>query len=531
MGKYVGIDLGTTYSVVAVMENGRAKVLENAEGDNTTPSCIFFEDGEVIVGSEAKNNSVTDPDNYRAFIKREIGEKKKLYKDYTPEALSAIILKKLKADAERALNDTISGAVITVPAYFTDAERTATKQAAFMADIPVLDIINEPTAAALAYSIGHQDANENQTILVYDLGGGTFDVAFVRYSDQKFNVLYNHGNHLLGGKDFDEAIIKLVINSLKKKGIDITKDQDAMQQLSIQAETAKRALSQKRKTTVTVYYCGKPMKVEVSREEFEDEIEPFLLDTISTVETVLNYVEDKYHIGRTQLDKILLVGGSTRIPMVSAMIEEEVGITPSSDIHPDEAVAIGAAYYADKLATECHVIPETSERKKETTATSSSKPTRNTSSENEHKNEWFTDCTAHSIGIIITDADTGEKINQIIMPKGTPVPAQHTEHFQTVMDYQECIRIQITQGEEQDIRYVRIIGSSDLMIRPKPRGTDIAVTISCDASALVHVFVMDADDNIELGEMNVERQNNLNTEEVKQQTEMIHGINIGGIDD
>ncbi|MDE6087639.1 MAG: Hsp70 family protein, partial [Oscillospiraceae bacterium] len=446
-----------------------------------------------------------------------------------PEALSAIILKKLKADAERALNDTIECAVITVPAYFTDAERTATKQAAFMADIPVLDIINEPTAAALAYSINHPNSDREQVVLVYDLGGGTFDVALVRYSNQKFKVLYNNGNHLLGGFDFDKAIVRLVTDALDEKGIDIKDDPDAIQQLMLQAENAKKALSQKRKTTVTVYICGKPVKVDVTREDFEDEIEPELTNTISTVQEVLDYVQEEYGIGIGQLDKILLVGGSTRIPMVSAMIEEEIGIKPSCDIHPDEAVAIGAAFYAEKLAKEAGVKPETGEDTPP--PHNGGNTTKPGTRENPPKNEWFTDCTAHSIGIIITDAYTGEEINQIILPKGSPVPTHHTEHFETVVDYQECIRIQITQGEERDIRYVRIIGSSDLMIRPKPRGTDIAVTISCDESALVHVFVMDADDNIELGEMNVERQNNLNQEEVKQQTNMVRSINIGGCDD
>lgn len=531
MGKFVGIDLGTTFSVVAIMENGVPKILENSDGDNTTPSCIFFEDDEVIVGAEAKNNSVTDADNYCAFVKRDIGEKKKIYKDYTPEALSAIILKKLKADAERALGDTIEGAVITVPAYFTDAERTATKQAAFMAGIPVLDIINEPTAAALAYSINHPDSDKEQIILVYDLGGGTFDVALVRYSDKRFNVLYNNGNHLLGGFEFDNAVVKLVINQLKKQGIDISNDPDAKQQLRLQAETAKKALSQKRKTSVTIYAFGKPVKVEVTREDFEEEIEPELINSISTMQEVIEYVEGEYGITTDQIDKILLVGGSTRIPMVSTMIEEETGIKPSNDIHPDEAVAIGAAFYAEKLANESNVRPETGEENTSTRSRGSSNSSPASESVSPVRNNWFTDCTAHSIGIIITDAETGKEINQIILPKGTPVPAQCTQHFETIVDYQESIHIQITQGEEQDIRYVRIIGSSELMVRPKPRGTDIAVTISCDESALVHVFVMDADDNIELGEMSVERQNNLNQEEMKQQANMLRSINIGGCDD
>lgn len=354
MGKYIGIDLGTTFSCMAyINEEGQPVVIPNGEGKNTTPSTVLFDGTSTIVGEEAKNQSIIDPQNFEQFVKRHMGERDYLFstedgEKYSPEAISAIILAKMKADAEQHLGEPIEGAVITVPAYFNEAQRKSTMDAGKIAGLNVLAIINEPTAAALAFGIA-KGTEKEQTIMVYDLGGGTFDVTVLKFDAENITVLGTAGDRKLGGYDFDERIINAVIEEAAERGLDIKNDLVARQDLQLKAEEAKKTLSVREKANIVLNIGGRPFKYSLTREEFVDLVEPLLFKTVGSMETACDEAEIEY----SDLDKILLVGGSTRMPIVRESIEEETGIVPSSEVHPDEAVAIGAAYYVlDALKTE-----------------------------------------------------------------------------------------------------------------------------------------------------------------------------------
>lgn len=519
MGKYVGIDLGTTYSVAAfINEDGLPQIIPNDSGKNTTPSTVLFEENAIIVGETAKEEGFSNPENYEAFVKRHMGERDYWFTTaegtkYSPEEISAIILKKLKSDAEAYLGEEISGAVITVPAYFNDAQRKATMDAAAMAKMNVLSIINEPTAAALAFGIS-KGKQEQQTVLIYDLGGGTFDVCIMRFTDKEIISLAGEGNRALGGYDFDNKIIDYVKEKAAEQGIDITKDVYAMQDLQIKAEQAKCALSAKDKikTSIVINVQGKPLKIVITREEFNEMIENLLTRTISVMENAMEEAGLEY----SEIDKILLVGGSTRIPYVREMIEEETGIKPSSEVHPDEAVAIGAAYHALEMAKN-RACEEPAEMKE---AILNSLP--------DSKNQYqFQDVTAHGIGIISIN-EYNEKVNTVILPKNSKIPSEGYEEFVTLEDYQAHLLIEVTQGEEEDIRYVTVIGTSELKIKPKPGQVRIRVSIGCDSDSIIHVRVTDLQDNEDLGEMKIDRIANLTEEEVKENTEKLESLNISG---
>ena len=321
MGKYIGIDLGTTFSVAAYIDaNGNPQVIDNQEGENITASAVLFEDGHIIVGSDAKKESMLDPEHFVGFAKRNMGNNHISYEidgiKFKPEEISAIILKKIKNDVEQALGEEVLGAVITVPAYFTDAQRMATKDAAKMAKIPVLSIINEPTAAALAYGITKGD-EEKKKILVYDLGGGTFDVSIMQFDNNVIEILSSMGNAELGGFDFDTKISEWFIQEAKTENVDVSAEADAMQELLMKAEDAKKSLSSGRnKVRITVAVQGKKITRELTREQFENMIEPILFQTTSLMNAALEEANLEYE----ELDKILLVGGSTRIPLVKSMI-------------------------------------------------------------------------------------------------------------------------------------------------------------------------------------------------------------------
>ena len=347
MGKYIGIDLGTTFSCMAyINESGQPEMIPNSEGENTTPSAVLFDGDSTIVGREAKSQSLFEPQNFEQFVKRHMGERDYLFttKDgdkYSPEAISAIILAKMKSDAESYLGDTVDGAVITVPAYFNEAQRKSTMDAGKIAGLEVIAIINEPTAAALAFGIS-KGSDKPQTIMVYDLGGGTFDVTVMRFDSENITVLGTAGDRKLGGYDFDNKIIEAVIEVASEDGLDINKDMTARQDLQLKAEAAKKSLSAKDKTNITLNISGRPFKYTITREDFVDMVEPLLFKTIGSMENACDEAGLEY----SDLDKILLVGGSTRMPVVRDCIKEETGIAPSSEVHPDEAVAIGAAYHA-----------------------------------------------------------------------------------------------------------------------------------------------------------------------------------------
>ena len=527
MGKYIGIDLGTTFSVAAYIDaNGNPQVIDNQEGENITASAVLFEDEHIIVGSDAKKESILNSEHFVGFAKRNMGNNHMFYeideRKYKPEEISAIILRKIKNDAEQALGEEVLGAVITVPAYFTDAQRMATKDAAKMAEIPVLSIINEPTAAALSYGIAKED-EEKKKILVYDLGGGTFDVSIMQFGDNVIEILSSMGNAELGGFDFDTKISEWFIKEAKTENIDVSTEEDAMQELLMKAEDAKKSLSSGRnKVRITVAVQGKKVTRELTREQFENMIEPILFQTISLMDAALEEASLEYE----ELDKILLVGGSTRIPLVKSMIQDETGIVPSQDIHPDEAVAIGAAYHAVECAknksekqSQQYIADKWKEKGPEIAVDESAIPELD-------ERYIFIDRTSHGIGVVI-QSEMGEDINSVVLPKNTVVPAEAQQDYCTLADYQERILLQVTQGESSEMKYTTIVGEAELKLRPKPKGAPIRVVISCDGDSLIHVHVIDLQDNENLGEMRITRSANMSDQEIEKAQEHLGKLNIG----
>lgn len=520
MGKYIGIDLGTTFSCMAYIDNnGQPQVIPNREGKNTTPSTVLFDGGSTIVGEEAKNQSIIEPGNFEQFVKRHMGERDYHFstesgEKYSPEAVSAIILSKMKSDAEAYLGDSVDGAVITVPAYFNEAQRKSTMDAGQIAGLNVLAIINEPTAAALAFGIT-KGTDTAQTIMVYDLGGGTFDVTVLRFDSENITVLGTAGDRKLGGYDFDERIINAVIEDASEQGLNIENDPIARQDLQLKAEEAKKTLSAREKANIILNIGGRPFKFSLTRDDFVDLVEPLLFKTVGSMETAC----DEAGIEYSDLDKILLVGGSTRMPLVIDSIEEETGITPSSEVHPDEAVAIGAAYYVlDVLKTE---------KKKAKQSPAPNQPILNATIPETTQQYTFTDVTSHGIGIVCTN-QLNMEVNSVILPKNTQVPAAFTNQYCTTVPYQEKLFIQVTQGEEEDLRYVTVIGTAEIEIAPREQLVQIEVTISCDENSIIHVRVYDLDLQRDLGEMHIDRISNLTEEEIQQNRQRISKLDISG---
>ena len=517
MGKYIGIDLGTTFSCAAYIDsNGQPVIIPNSEGEYTTPSSVLFDGSSTIDGKEAKNQSILEPHNFEQFVKRHMGERDYFFttmdgEKYTPEEVSAIILTKIKNDAESHLGESVDGAVITVPAYFNEAQRKATMDAGKIAGLNVLAIINEPTAAALAFGIT-KASDQAQTIMVYDLGGGTFDVTVMKFDGEDITVLSSVGDRKLGGYDFDYRIIKAVIAEAEQKGLDVEADPVARQDLQLKAEDAKKALSAKEKTNIVLNISGRPFKYTLTRDAFAEMAEPLLFKTIGSMETAC----DEAGIAYSDLDKILLVGGSTKMPLVGEAIAEETGISPSSEVHPDEAVAVGAAYYVLDVLKK--------QQKKE--AADANSTTQELIIPEPAKQYRFKDVTAHGIGVVCLD-DYGE-INSVILPKNTQVPAAATNQYCTTVPYQEKLYIQVTQGEEEDLRYVTVIGTAEISIEPREKLVGIEVTISCDENSIIHVKVYDLDRRRDLGEMNIDRVSNLTEEEIHRNRSRVSRLDISG---
>lgn len=525
MGKYIGIDLGTTFSCMAYIdESGNPVVIPNSEGDNITPSSVLFEGSSAIVGKEAKSQSIMEPSNYEQFVKRHMGERDYFFttadgEKYTPEDVSAIILSKMKNDAESYLGDSVDGAVITVPAYFNEAQRKSTIDAGKIAGLDVLAIINEPTAAALAFGIS-KGGDKPQTIMVYDLGGGTFDVTVMRFDAENITVLGTAGDRKLGGYDFDNKIIEDVISKAKSQGIDIQSDPIARQDLQLKAETAKKALSAKEKTNIMLNVNGRPFKYTITRDEFVDMAEPLLFRTASSMENAC----DEAGIEYGDLDKILLVGGSTRMPLVKDAIEEETGIKPSSEVHPDEAVAIGAAYHVIDVLKEIQKKKGTSGK----VSSGSNEADKHSHAEipDTEKQYSFQDVTSHGVGIVCKN--NGVRVNSVILPKNTRVPYESKNTYSTTVEYQESLSIEVTQGEDEDLRYVSIIGTATIEIEPRPKIVDIEVSISCDENSIIHVRVYDLDLQRDLGEIRIDRVSNLTEEEIERNRGRINTLDISG---
>ena len=486
MGKIIGIDLGTTNSCVAVMEGGEPVVIPNPEGNRTTPSVVAFsKNGERLVGQIAKRQAVTNPDHTVISIKRDMGTDRKVKIDgdeFTPQEISAMILQKLKSDAENYLGQPVTQAVITVPAYFSDSQRQATKDAGRIAGLEVLRIINEPTAASLAYGMDKED--KDQKIMVYDLGGGTFDVSILEIGDGVFEVLATSGNNRLGGDDFDQKIIEYLVAEFKKsQGIDLSTDKMAMQRLKEAAEKAKIELSGMQQTNINLPFITadssgpKHMDITLTRAKFEELISDLVESTTGPVNQALNDAG----LTNDKIDKVLLVGGSTRVPLVQETVKKITGKEPHKGINPDECVAIGAAIQAGVLSGDV-------------------------------KDLVLLDVTPLSLGI-----ETYGGVFTKLIERNTTIPTKKSQIFSTAADGQTSVEIHVLQGEREMATYNKTLGRFQLTgIPAAPRGVpQIEVTFDIDANGIVHVSAKDlATGNSQ--EVSITASTNLSEEDINK---------------
>jgi molecular chaperone DnaK len=486
MPKAVGIDLGTTNSVVSVLEGGDPVVIPNAEGSRTTPSVVAFaKNGEVLVGEVAKRQAITNPDRTIRSVKRHMGTTWKIDidgKDYTSQEISARTLMKLKRDAEAYLGDTVTQAVITVPAYFDDAQRTATKEAGQIAGLEVLRIINEPTAAALAYGLDKEGSD--QTILVFDLGGGTFDVSVLEIGDGVFEVKSTHGDTQLGGDDWDQRVIDWLVESFKgDHGVDLSKDNMALQRLKEAAEKAKIELSAVQQTQINLPFITATnegplhLDYQLSRAKFTE----LTADLLERCKAPFDQAIKDAGLAKGDIDHVILVGGSTRMPAVADMVLEFTGSEPNKSVNPDEVVAIGAAVQAGVLKGEV-------------------------------KDILLLDVTPLSLGI-----ETKGGVMTRLIERNTTIPTRRTEVFTTADDNQPSVEIHVLQGEREMAQYNKTLGKFQLVdLPPAPRGVpQIEVTFDIDANGIVHVSAKDRATSKEQS-MTITGQSSLDKDSISQ---------------
>jgi molecular chaperone DnaK len=504
--KSVGIDLGTTFSAIAhVNQFGKAEIIANKETERITPSVILFDSPEnIIVGSIAKQNAVAEPDKIVEFVKREMGKGEAEYfrefhgKKYTAETLSAFILKKLKQDAEESLGTPVTDAVVTCPAYFNDAQRSATENAGKIAGFNVLQVLNEPTAAAIAFGVDR--LGKDQTVFVFDLGGGTFDVTVMRIEGNSIRMVATNGDHMLGGKDWDDALLMYVSEQFKQQhGDDPLEDLQTYQDLQMKAIQAKHALTRLPKASIVCSHQGKVLKVELTQEKFA-ELSAVLMEKCRTLTKLV--LEQDAGLTWPKVDTVLLVGGSTRMPMVRKMLAELSGKTLSEEVNPDEAVAIGAALQG-AISTGTQIRDKTGKMLP---------PVR------------VRNVTSHSIGMTALDRERKMRVFPIL-PRFTEVPGAKTDDtFITMEDGQRTLKTDILEGESTIIEDCTKLGDLVLGLPPGlPAGTQVAVTFELDESSILHVTVRCAGKE---GKAEIKVAGGLTDEQVKAEAQAVQKVNI-----